>query len=201
MNIVRFLYIEMKSNGVDAVNAFETKAEAVSFASIRLKEVISETMGENYRIPSEDIDEDGNIYHSTGDVEIESSELGWSFCRGFCEMMGASIDEQTIELTSAEMLNLYDAQVRVFLLEDAERQLMDYVDYSCLDAAHDDFDSAFGFSLNEAVDCSSEHYLLDRIVDRFTDKFDCNVAENDLWFEAIEDVLMSTEVKCPSAVS
>ena len=57
---------------------FSTKEEAAAHAAQRLKETISASLGENYRIPPEHIDENGFIAHSASGVEISSSEWGWS---------------------------------------------------------------------------------------------------------------------------
>ncbi len=189
MNIIRYLYIELNSDKTVETRSFETKAEAVFYAGQRLRETVSAVLGADYIIPENHIDESGNIWHSNGGTEIYSSEYDWALWRDGSEEARASVEEKVIELSPAEMLSLYDAQTKEFLLEDAKRQLLDYAEYAFLTPDSADFLVKHGFTLEQAVDCNSEHYLLESIVDRYTDMFDCNVPENDLWLDAIESVL------------
>ena len=195
MNIKRYLYIEQDAEREVSVMIFSTKEEAAAHAAQRLKETISASLGENYRIPPEHIDENGFIAHSASGVEISSSEWGWSLWWDNIESIRATIEEQIIDLSPTEVLNLYYVQNHEFLLEDAKRQLYAYADFdpesdSAYNLANEkDFRDKYGFSIDEATDCGSERYLLESILEQFSDHFDCGIAENDQWYSAVGEVL------------
>ena len=195
MNIKRYLYIEQDAERAISVIAFSTKEEATAHAAQRLKETISKSLWKDYLIPPEHIDENGFIAHSASGVEISSSEWGWSLWWDYIESARATIEEQTIDLSQTEILNLYYVQNHEFLLEDAKRQLYAYADFdpksdSAYNLANEkDFRDKYGFSIDEAADCGSERYLLESILEQFSDHFDCGIAENDQWYSAVGEVL------------
>ena len=195
MNIKRFLYIEQDAERAVSVMTFSAKEEAATHAAQRLKETISTSLGENYLIPPEHFDENGFIAHNASGMEISSSEWGWSLWCDNIESARAAIEEQIIDLSSTEVLNLYYVQNHEFLLEDAKRQLYDYADFdpesdSAYNLANEkDFRDKYGFSIDEAADCGSERYLLESILEQFSDHFDCGIAENDQWYSAVDEVL------------
>lgn len=189
MNIIRYLYLELSSEKAVAAKTFDTRHDAASYALQRLKQTISEELGAAYVIPEDHVDDDGNIWHCAGNIEICSSGYEWSLWKDGDEIARASVEEQMIELSPAEMLSLYGIQMNEFLVEDAERQLRDYAEYAPVSAGCMDFLEEYGFSVDEAVDSSSEHFLLDSIVEQYSDAYDCGIAENDLWYNVIENVL------------
>jgi len=195
MNIKRYLYIEQDAEWAASVMTFSAKEEAVAHAARRLKETVSKSLGENYLIPPEHFDENGFIAHNASGVEISSSEWGWSLWWDNIESARATIEEQIIDLSPTEVLNLYYVQNHEFLLEDAKRQLYDYADFdpesdSAYNLANEkDFRDKYGFSIDEAADCGSERYLLESILEQFSDHFDCGIAENDQWYSAVDEVL------------
>ncbi len=193
MNIISYLYIELNTDKTVTVKAFIARSEAVLYASQRLRETVSAVLGADYVIPEHHIDESGNIWHSAGEVEIYSSGYDWSLWRSGTEEARASVEEQIIELSHSEMLNLYDAQAKEFLVEDAERQLRDYAEYSAVTGGCMDFTGEYGFTVDQAADIDSDHYLLERIVERYSDRYDCGIAENDLWYAAIDSVLKDNQ--------
>ena len=78
MNIKRYLYIEQDAERAVSVVTFSKKKEAAAHAAQCLKETIFKSLGKDYFIPPEHIDENGFIAHSASGVEINSSEWGWS---------------------------------------------------------------------------------------------------------------------------
>lgn len=199
MNIIRYLYVELNADKAVAARTFDTRHDAVSYASRRLKQTISEELGAAYEIPEDHVDDDGNIWHCAGNIEICSSGYEWSLWKDGVETSRASVEEQVIELSPSEILSLYGIQMNEFLVEDAERQLRDYAEYAPVSAGCMDFLEEYGFSVDEAVDSSSENYLLDSIVEQYSNAYDCGSAENDLWYNAIENVL-SEHVKAVKTI-
>ena len=195
MNIKRYLYIEQDAERAVSVVPFSKKKEAAAHAAQCLKETIFKSLGKDYFIPPEHIDENGFIAHSASSVEINSSEWGWSLWWDNIESAHATIEEQTIDLSQTEILNLYYVQNHEFLLEDAKRQLYYYADFdpksdSAYNLANEkDFSDKYGFSIDEAADCGSERYLLENILEQFSDHFGCGIAENDQWYSAVGEVL------------
>ena len=106
-------------------------------------------------------------------------------CRG-------SIREISVALSDAELESAYRLKEQRYLLEDAERHLYELVGYepeaeegteeaADNETANQQFIDAYGFSISEAVNRSSDFFQLDYMVDLFQDKRDCNVPENDVW--------------------
>lgn len=106
-------------------------------------------------------------------------------CRG-------SIREISVALSDVELESAYRLKEQRYLLEDAERHLYELVGYepdaeegteeaADNETANQQFIDAYGFSISEAVNRSSDFFQLDYMVDLFQDKRDCNVPENDVW--------------------
>lgn len=57
------------------------------------------------------------------------------------------------------------------------------------------FETEFGFPAIELFDEESEHFILDLIAERFSNNYDCNVAENDQWQDAIKATLKELKNK------
>ena len=98
-----------------------------------------------------------------------------------------------IELTQEELLAAFREQDRNYLLEDAERQYKEWLDDNDWDESSpadiDGFTRKFGFAPSAPYTAGNEHYMLDQFVERYSNGYDCNIAENDLWRNAIDDVM------------
>ena len=97
---------------------------------------------------------------------------------------------EEIILTEQELEDAYEERKRMFIVEDAYRQLTDY--YGTFDSEYADencqhFLDLYGFSIDDAITEGSEHYILDSLVDRFMSKQDCNTPENEIWSFVISD--------------
>lgn len=97
---------------------------------------------------------------------------------------------RNFELTAEELYDAYRVQEKLYRLEDAQRHLYCYLNVDAEDVdgvdsqeAMQAFFKEYGFALTEACDPESPNYLLDAIVCNF--ETDCNVAENDLFQEAV----------------
>lgn len=101
--------------------------------------------------------------------------------------------EIEIELGVEELEAAYREQKHDYLLSDAECQFHDFFlcrfGLMCDLANHDRFVRCYGISADEVEDSGSLHYMLERFVSAFERNHDCNNADNDAWFAAIEYVL------------
>lgn len=104
-------------------------------------------------------------------------------------------------LTVSELRNAYDEYQQLMRLQDAAKQLGDYfgIDYDCDDAesepgAYQFFEDTMGFSFDEAINNSSEHYVLDTLVRMYESKLEANVAENDTWQNVIDNYVHGVDV-------
>ena len=103
-------------------------------------------------------------------------------------------NNEKIVLTPEELKMAYYEQLHQYRLEDAERQLLFYIGYDEDDdtgAVEEEFAKKYGFSIRDAVNATSEHYILEAIVDRYEDCLDCNIDENSTWQSACSFVLKS----------
>lgn len=98
-----------------------------------------------------------------------------------------------IELTPQEIQQAYDIYLQNCKVLDAKSQYEDWVEYEgfekTLKKDVEEFTHMYGFHPDAAADPGSAYYLLARFVAKFDEKFDCNRAENDIWQEAIGDVM------------
>lgn len=95
------------------------------------------------------------------------------------------------EMTADEIEAAYRYQERMNRLCDAKRQFLEFA-YGCDPDAleHGDreyqeisFEEEYGFPICDGL------LMLNAFVDRYEDLFDCNVAENITWHDAIEQEL------------
>ena len=103
-----------------------------------------------------------------------------------------------IELTPQEVQQAYDIYLHDCKVMDAQSQFKDWAEYEGFSALEDDvkeFVRMYGFEPNAVSDPGSEHYLLEKFVAMFDDKFDCGQAENDIWQNAIDEVMREIEKK------
>ena len=98
-----------------------------------------------------------------------------------------------IELTSQEIQQAYSIYLQDCKVLDAKSQYEDWIEYEGFEKKVDwdveEFVRMYGFHPDAASDPNSEHYLLEKFVSKFDEKFDCGRAENDIWHEAIADVM------------
>lgn len=111
-------------------------------------------------------------------------------------------NEVTFELSTDELTKAYYERQKLFRLQDAERQLLQYLnedeDAECEAEASDEtrqnFKDSYGVRLEDVVNPSSSCYILDSVVKAYEHNlnFDgCNTAENDAWTTAVAEVLAS----------
>lgn len=98
-----------------------------------------------------------------------------------------------IELTSQEIQQAYDIYLQDCKVMDAKSQYEDWIEYEGFEKQvekdMEEFAHMYGFHPDAASDSGSEHYLLEKFVSKFDEKFDCGRAENDIWHEAIAEVM------------
>lgn len=108
--------------------------------------------------------------------------------------------EITVHLDATELERSYRERERQYHQQDAERHLYEFCGFDPdaeegseeeaeNNAAAQRFADVYGFCIDEAVNDSSDHYLLNDIITEFEDNFDCNQSENDIWSDAVATVL------------
>lgn len=106
-------------------------------------------------------------------------------------------DGHAYELTPAELEQAYRQQQQNYRLMDAARHLADHYgqtpdapwDAEAVGSIQEDLDCTFA----SACDPNSVDYLLERIVERFEDGFDCNMDENQQYETAIQSIISSRQ--------
>lgn len=105
-----------------------------------------------------------------------------------------------IQLNQLQIESIYRYQDNKYLLEDARTHLLDHLSFKLnLNNIFDSIDSynekltkecreKFGASFEEMCDPNSDKYLLDVMVDKFNHDKDCNIADNDIWENVIEQI-------------
>ena len=91
-------------------------------------------------------------------------------------------------LTSAELEQAFREQQRNYRRNDAESHLREWADENFYEG---EFEDCVGFSLEEACAETSEHFLLDHLVDAFDKKKDCNNDENSTWENCVQEVVIA----------
>ena len=110
--------------------------------------------------------------------------------------------EVTFELSMDELTKAYYERQKLFRLQDAERQLLQYLgeddgvecEAEACDETRQNFKDSYGVRLEDVVNPSSSCYILDSVVKAYEHNlsFDgCNTAENDAWNTAVAEVLAS----------
>ena len=100
-------------------------------------------------------------------------------------------------LTDVELYQAYVEQHHRFLVEDAQRHLFDVCGLD--DCAEDDemtrvyaeFLRKYDFSLVDACAANNPNYLLEEIISMYEHDYDCNIAENITWDNAVLRVLQT----------
>ncbi len=91
------------------------------------------------------------------------------------------------ELTDEELEQAFRERDHQYMLEDAERQLEEYLSDDADDDAY--MRETYLATFDELTSPESKSYSLDYLVERFSDEQDCNVAENVVWQNVIRDAL------------
>lgn len=99
-----------------------------------------------------------------------------------------------ITLTTEELRQAYLEEKHENLLADAEAQFVDFVHVNFhpvirWNFTEREFMVKYGFTMGEAKDKSSRHYMLEKFVTAFERGHDCNNADNDAWQSVIADTL------------
>lgn len=99
----------------------------------------------------------------------------------------------TTTLTYEEKETVFREMQRMYATMDAKRHLLTTFgfDDSDEDWSCETFESKVNYSLDEAIDPESKNYILDYLVEKYFDAFDCNVPENTTWECVIDDWLNS----------
>lgn len=108
----------------------------------------------------------------------------------------------TFKLSMDELTKAYYERQKLFRLQDAERQLLQYLgeddgvecEAEACDETRQNFKDSYGVRLEDVVNPSSSCYILESVVKAYEHNlnFDgCNTAENDAWNTAVAEVLAS----------
>ena len=206
MFVKRYLLLEADNNSFPAIHElpYETLKEAFDALNSEFERLVKNVFGKDHVIEydqkgdAELIDDDGIRYSLVLDGGEDSPSFFVHDGKG--TVYTGVLREITVWLNATERERAYREHERQYRLMDAERQLYTYLGYE-EDAEEDSeedvenrailqqFEDRYGFSLSEAVNDSSDHYLLDNIVYEFDDLFDCNLPENDIWCDAVRNVL------------
>ena len=112
------------------------------------------------------------------------------------------MDEVEIVLSDAEVYAIYEAQLKLFQVQDAKEHLDAFVfgtDPDALDEASvkeekGKFQKRYGFSYDEAIDPNSPHFVLEEASRRFRGKYNCEIDENTQWEFVIENLLKNMAI-------
>lgn len=202
MKINRFIYVEQNENyELAIVKPFSHHEMALEYAKVRLQEILLKL---EIKIPAKYIDEDGFIDYMPAGVkeEVTSCEYGWTVYDGVLDTYRGMIEPLDIELAPEEIEVTYRKQQKKYQVEDAERQLTEYLLYTCCDTFYatdpEGEDEAINeylhehcgeITIDDLVNPESEQYVLDQMVQMFEDRFDCNLDENSIWTNIASDVI------------
>lgn len=98
----------------------------------------------------------------------------------------SSVYEIAIQLTAAEIRNAFEEYRLSCLYADAENH---FVEYLSDEDGETSFCEKHGFTAEQALNSASENYILEDVVEYFSNHADCNLAENNLWQAAFSYVL------------
>ena len=99
---------------------------------------------------------------------------------------------------TAEQHQMYEEMRKAKLACDAETALLNYygLDASMLNLHNAEFEKVNGFTLNEAVNPNSEHYIIDQMVEMFIDNTDFGGVSTNACWEMIIELLTCSEEMC-----
>ncbi len=200
----RYLLLEGETNGFPAIVElpYEKLSDAIEALEREFKRLVDGVFGKDHVIKydqngdAELIDDDGIRYSLVHDGGEDSPSFFVHDGKG--TVYTGVLREITIHANATELERGYRQAEHKYLLEDAERHFLEYVGFD-VDADEEDGDNAaanqtfmdtYGFSIGEAINDSSESYLLDDMVELFERKRDCNLPENDVWENVVQAVLM-----------
>lgn len=109
-------------------------------------------------------------------------------------------DGEKVVLSETDILDIYRHKERQFRTEDAKQHLCRAVYPELEDYEFEEYfeggdfpytdnypKERFGVELRDLVNESSEMYVLDSLVDKFEDRFDCNIPENEIWESIVSE--------------
>lgn len=97
--------------------------------------------------------------------------------------------EMKIDLTPEEVREAYLFEQHENDLSDAKCMLADRFDINDDLERSQKFEKTFGFTFYEAIDPASPHYLLEKLTRRFRKAWAWNIAEYDLWYQLITNLI------------
>lgn len=197
--INRFLYISGNDENSNLVieRPFNTFEEALALSKREFEASVKDMLGPDVEI---EYDADGSAEISDDCVSCSMYKGDWCVSDDDHAVYGG-IHTLYVDLSDAEIEAVYRYQLRRYRIQDAEAQFFTYVgidpyveegaeEYADNEVNGQLFADKFGFTWDEAINESSDHYLLDAFVDEYEHDQDCNCAENDMWQACIDTVLM-----------
>lgn len=200
--IKRYLLLEADNNGFPYIHElpYETLEEAFDALHREFKRLVEHVFGKGHVIDydqdgdAELIDDDGIRYSLVHDGGEDSPSFFVHDGKG--TVYTGVLREITIHANATELERGYRQAEHKYLLEDAERHFLEHVGFDIEDddgnnaIANQRFMDTYGFSVDEAINDSSDFYLLDDMVALFERKRDCNEPENEVWANVVDAVLM-----------
>lgn len=103
-----------------------------------------------------------------------------------------------ITLSRNELEQAYREQQHTYELEDAQRQLREYLGLNEEAMTEQELlenrriaKSKYGIDIDSVFDENSPHYVLEDLVEKYKNTCNCNISENLTWETACESVLSS----------
>ena len=197
MIIKRYLYISGENLNTELFQSgpYMFKCAAVNASREDFEELIAARTGEEHKIEWDQPEKNSTDYEES---EIYSFHDGdWSWYDGSDESFYGRILEFEVALSSEDILSAYWEQDDRYRKEDAMRHFLEWVGYDADTEdetnknveANSKFKEIYGFTISEAIQEKSGHYLIGEIVRVFNRNRDANVDECSQWDQAVETVL------------
>lgn len=137
------------------------------------------------------------IRKKISDIAVLSGERAFPLSDILDKYVAKALDEVEITLSDDEVYEVYQAQQERFRLQDARDHFDELVFGTDPEALEEEdvhqekqrFQAQYGFNYDEAVDPESQHFVLERAIQRFQARFNCENDENAQWEAAIQYVL------------
>lgn len=103
--------------------------------------------------------------------------------------------DKEFELTTEELEQAYRERLRQYTEEDAEVHFLARFDgepesaEDVSDKEAENFADEYGFTVLDAVNPDSKDYIIGDLADRYEHDHDCNIDENSMWRDLIDDYL------------
>lgn len=96
-------------------------------------------------------------------------------------------DRRAIQLTDAELEAAYREKELQYRMQDAKQHL--------LEAVYQTVEEKYGRGFEVSLDPEWEEDILQTLVDDFEQEFDCNVSENQIWANVMEQFMRENDAK------